>query len=242
MISVNVELSAKDASKAVERGDIIIVIDVLRCSSTIINALVNGAKGIIPVGTVKEALAFHKISSDYLLAGERGGIKPEGFDLGNSPLEFTRERINGKIIVLTTTSGTKAILESKDAKWVLIGALLNVKDVAEKAMNIALKEKTGISLVTSGKKGRFSLEDFICAGAIIESLKGHEITLSDLALAASLTFQRASRNIYETILRGEHAQSLVNLGFMRDVEFCCRINHYSITPIYRDGIIRIGQT
>jgi len=224
--NINLELTAKDAVKGVERGDIIVVIDVLRCSSTIITSLANGAASMIPVETLKEALEIRKNHPRYVLAGERNGLKPKGFDLGNSPLEFAPEKVAGKNITVTTTSGTRALIHSKKARWVLIGAFLNTKTVAARSLEIARKEKVGISLVLSGTKGRFSLEDFICAGAIIENLSSEEVRLSDAVSAASLSFRQVRDHLYETILRGEHAQYLLRLGLKDDVEFCCRVNYY----------------
>ncbi|MBS7654517.1 2-phosphosulfolactate phosphatase, partial [Candidatus Bathyarchaeota archaeon] len=111
-IKVNIEFLAKDSEKAAKRGDLIIIIDALRCCSSIVTALANGAEAIIPVKTLREAYRIHARNPKYLLAGERGGLKPRGFDLGNSPLEYTSERVHGKIILLTTTSGTTAITRS----------------------------------------------------------------------------------------------------------------------------------
>lgn len=234
---VNLEILAKDASKAVRRGDVIIIIDVLRCSSTIIAALANGAKGIIPVKTLKEAKAYHQKHLEFILAGERRGLKPEGFDLGNSPLEFSPETIKGRHVILTTTSGTMAISLAKNGRWTLIGALLNAKAVAEAAMKIAEKEQIGISLVLAGKKGRFSLEDFICAGAIVGSLPTEKVKHSDAALAASLAFQQASESISRTVQIGDHAQFLKSVGFGADIKFCCRLDAFGIVPVYKNGVI-----
>ncbi|MDH5596295.1 MAG: 2-phosphosulfolactate phosphatase, partial [Candidatus Bathyarchaeota archaeon] len=125
-LSLNLELSAKDTLKAVSRKDVLVVIDVLRCCSTIVMALANGAKEVIPTKTIREAQALHKKHPEFLLAGERKGLKPIGFNLGNSPLEFSSNIVKEKHVVLTTTSGTKAICSSKKARWVLIGAFFNV--------------------------------------------------------------------------------------------------------------------
>jgi 2-phosphosulfolactate phosphatase len=105
---VDVELWARDAGKAVGRGDLIVVIDALRSGTSILTALTNGARTVIPTVSLKEAYRFRSQHPEYLLAGERGGHKPRGFDLGNSPLEFTREKVAGKSLVMTTTSGTAA--------------------------------------------------------------------------------------------------------------------------------------
>jgi len=234
---VNLEILAKDTSKAVQREDAIIVIDVLRCSSTIIVALANGAKGIIPAKTLREARAYRQEHPEFMLAGERRGLKPKGFDLGNSPLEFSPEAMKGKHIILTTTSGTKAISSAKNGRKVLVGAFLNVGAVVEATLKIAEKEKSGISTVLSGTMGRFSLEDFLCAGAIIESLSTKKVELSDAALASLLAFQQASESLSRTVQLGDHAQFLKSIGFEADVEFCCRLDAFGVVPVYEDGVI-----
>ena len=241
VVKVNLELTASHAVKAVNRGDVIIVIDVLRCSSSILNALANGAEKIVPVMTLKEAYRLHVEHPDFLLAGERKGMKPERFDLGNSPLEFTQCKVAGKTLILTTTSGTVALSRSSSAEWVLIGAFLNAHAVASKAIEVAERNKTGISLVLSGKKGRFSLEDFLCGGAIAARLPREKIELSDAASAALLAFKQAEDNLCETVMTGEHAQHLVRLGFKDDVKFSSQLDVFKIVPVYADGVITLTR-
>jgi len=238
-VTVNLEFMAKDAVMAVRRGDLIVAIDVLRCSSSITNAFSNGAEAVIPTRTLKEAYKLRREHPDFLLAGERNGLKPQMFDFGNSPLEFTRERVYGKTLVFTTTSGTAALVRSKSANWVLIGAFLNAGSVTAKAIEIAEREGTHISLVLSGREGHFSLEDFICGGAIVERFPIEKVWLSDAANAALLAFKQTESHICESVMRGEHPRQLVELGFKRDIEFACQLDLFNIVPIYRNGIIRL---
>lgn len=243
-VPVSLELSAKDAVKAVSRGDVLVVIDVLRCCSTIVTALANGAKEVIPTKTIKEAQALHKKHPEFLLAGERRGLKPKGFDLGNSPLEFSSNIVKEKCVILTTTSGTKAICSSKNARWVLIGAFCNAEAVAKTAFEIAEKEKIGISFVLSGTHGRFSLEDFMCAGAIVENLPVDKIECPDAVLAASLTFQQSYERLTEIIQRGSHARYLRDIGHEEDVKFCCQLNAHPVVPVYKAesiGLLSLGE-
>jgi len=237
-IQVDVEFRIRDAAKAAHRGDIIIVIDVLRCSSTIITALTNGALGIIPVKTVREAISLHKKNPDYILAGERGGIKLKNFDLGNSPLEFRREIVYGKHIILTTTSGTKAIAYSKGAKAILIGALINARSVAKKAIRIAKETGANLTILLSSMNGHFFLEDYICAGAIISEIPNKDMELSDHAIAAKITFSNIKERLLETILMGRYVQYLIDLGFKKDVIYCSQLNKFNMVPIYRGGLIK----
>jgi 2-phosphosulfolactate phosphatase len=240
-INVNVEFLAKDSEKAAKRGDLIVIIDALRCCSSIVTAIANGAEAIIPAKTLREAYEIHAKNPKYLLAGERGGLKPKGFDLGNSPLEYTCERVYRKTIVLTTTSGTTAITRSRRSKWILIGSFLNAKDVAEKAFAISRIERIDISIIQSGTKGKFSLEDFICAGAIIARLPQNAIKLSDASLASLLAFKHVENDLYATIIRSEHSRKLIELGFKEDIKFSCQIDLFQVTPIYMEGKIIKGD-
>ncbi|MCW4020289.1 MAG: 2-phosphosulfolactate phosphatase [Candidatus Bathyarchaeota archaeon] len=239
VVKVNLEFAARDAVKAVRRRDLIVIIDVLRFSSSVLNAFANGANEVIPTKTLREAYDLHREHPECLLAGERRGVKPRRFDFGNSPLEFTREKVCGKTLVFTTTSGTAALTNSRQAEWVLVGALLNASLVGVKAAEIAEKEETGVSLVLSGRKGRFSFEDFLCGGAIAEALHEKSAVLSDAAFAALMAFKQFKENLCERIMMGEHAKHLTGLGFKGDVEFSCQLDLFKIVPIYKGGRIRL---
>ncbi len=237
-IPANLGFTAEDIAKAVQRRDVIVIIDVLRCCSTIITALANTACEVIPKMTVKEACDLHQKNPELILAGERGGIKPKGFDLGNSPLDFSYQRVNGKSIVLTTTSGSKAIISSRNAEHVFIGALLNAKAVAEASLNVATQEKTGISLISAGTDGHFALEDFIGAGAIAQDFLARNVECSDTVLGALLAFQKARRSITQVLQSGCHARRLRSLGFEEDIRFCCRLNTSQTVPLFKDETIK----
>jgi 2-phosphosulfolactate phosphatase len=236
-ISTNLVLSAKHISTAVQKGDVIIVIDVLRCCSTIVTALANAAEGVIPTKTVKDARILHKKYPESILAGERRGIKLKGFDLGNSPLEFSPKVVKGKHIILTTTSGTKALIFSKKAKYVFTGAFLNAAATAKAALNTAVLKEIGISITTAGASGRFSLEDFICAGAIATNLQADNIEHSDSVLAALLAFQRARQSLGRSIQSGCHAQHLISQGFEKDVKFCSKLDIFDLVPFLNDETV-----
>jgi 2-phosphosulfolactate phosphatase len=239
VIRVDLELWARDAGKAVGRGDLIIVIDALRSGTSVLNALTNGAEAVIPVVSLKEAYRLRSQHPEYLLAGERGGHRPEGFGLGNSPLEFTREKVAGKSLVMTTTSGTAALVKSQEARWVLVGAFLNAGAVAEKAEEITAKERVGVSFVLAGEKGGFSLEDFLCAGAIAEGFTAGGAGFSDKVQAALLAFRQAASDLTGSVMGAEHAKHLVRLGFKGDVDFACQLNVLRTVPIYSLGRITL---
>jgi 2-phosphosulfolactate phosphatase len=238
MIEVSLEFIASDAGKAVSRGDLVIVIDVLRTTTTIISAISCGAKSIIPTETLKEAYQLHKRHPNYLLVGERNGRRPRGFDFGNSPQELTSKEIRGKDLIITTTNGTKALTGSKQAKWVLSGAFLNTGAVAKKAVEISDEQQVGVSFVLAGEEDRFSFEDFVCAGAIVERFPRSHAYLLDETLAAMVAFKQIRSNLYENIAKGEHAKRLIELGLRRDIEFSCQIDIHDVIPLYANGRIR----
>lgn len=236
---VDVEFVARDAFRAVERGDLIVVVDVLRCSSSIVSALANGVKAVIPTETLKEAYRLREQHSDFLLVGERKGRKLKGFDLGNSPLEFVREVVGERTIVMTTTSGTAALVRCRWAEHVFVGAFLNAWAVSKKAVSIARRKRVNVSFVLAGEKGSFSLEDFLCAGAIASKFPAGRFDLSDKALAAVLGFERVKDALSEYVRRSRHARHLIELGFERDLNFSCKLDHFETVPVYTDGKVML---
>lgn len=241
-IPVNLEFYAKHGRRAAERGDVTVVIDVFRCSSTIVTALSNGAAGILPVRTVKAARQLHEVHPSYLLAGERRGVKPKDFDLGNSPREFIREIVEGKRIILTTTDGTKALQASRGSGSILVGSLLNAEAVSKALYEIAEREGWGISLIASGLKGRASLEDILCAGKIMEYLPKEKISLSDAAFTALLASKGAGDAIDKISLSSVHGRFLKNIGLGEDLHFCTRLNIFGVVPIMKgDEISPMSQ-
>ncbi len=240
-VKVSVKFAAKDAPKAVKRGDLIIVVDVLRCTSSIVNAFANGVKAVIPTETLREAFALREQHPDCLLAGERKGRKPPGFDFGNSPLEFVQEVVEGRTVIMTTTSGTRALVRCREAEHVLVGAFLNAKAVAKKSAEIAESNGVNVSFVLAGEKGLFSLEDFLCAGAIASEFRAGAFGFSDEALAAVTAFDCAKDALIESVMKSRHAKHLSELGFGRDVEFSCMLNRFDLVPVYRDGNVTLIQ-
>ncbi|ABS60338.1 2-phosphosulfolactate phosphatase [Fervidobacterium nodosum] len=203
--------------------EVSVVIDVLRATSTIVTALNNGAKEIIPFEEIKEALEFkNKINErNLLLCGERGGIKPEGFELGNSPLEFTSEIVKDKSLILTTTNGTRAFLKAfKISNKVYIASFLNVSSTVE-----ILSKYNNIAIVCAGNNGSVSYEDTQLAGFIIEKL----LSKKDYSLSDSA---KIAYNLWKSLKKpdftGEHAKKLIELGFQKDVDYCQNIDKISI--------------
>lgn len=224
---------------AAERRDIVVAIDVLRCSSSIVTALANGAKAVIPAVSLREARLLSRVHSG-ILAGERKGMRQKGFELGNSPLEFTREKVKGRTVVLTTTSGTKAIVLGKKARGVLVGSLLNLNATARLAGKLAKSSKSGISLITAGTSGRFSLEDFLCAGALSDLFAREGDMLDDGCIAAAHAYRRVQADICSAVREGFHARYLKSISLIDDVTFSTQVNLFDIAAVLKaDRIVAV---
>jgi 2-phosphosulfolactate phosphatase len=222
------------------RGLVVVVIDVLRATTTITRALENGALTVIPCLEPEDAIAVrNRVGRDrVLLGGERESRKISGFDLDNSPASYAATVVAGKTVAFTTTNGTRALqrVGHAGASAVFCGSLNNREAVVAALSHVDAREAL---LVCAGQDGEFSFEDFFCAGAIanlcIERIPG--VTLSDAALAAAVTFRNGLTRVADAIASGEHAQSLAALGFRDDIVDAARLDTSTIVPIYRDGEI-----
>ena len=204
------------------------IVDVLRATSTITKAIDSGSGALFPVAGIEVARDLAGKLGDALLCGERMGIKPEGFDLGNTPLEFSREKVSGRRIVLASTNGTKALARYSDSKALIAASLLNASAAADYLK--ALRED--IILVCAGQDGTFGAEDAICAGLMIERLKetGTKFTMTDPGWAA-LTLYRACKNdIPGSVRQCDHAAYLIEEGFAEDVAYCSRVDILNSVP------------
>jgi len=216
-------------------GKSAVVIDSLRATSTMITAFENGCAGFIPVSTIEEArnLAQNLRDPNVLLGGERGAKPVEGFQVGNSPRDYSAEKVKGKIVVMTTTNGTRALVASRKAAEVFIGAFLNLSAVCRR-----LKESgRDIVIACSGEKNLFCLEDSACGGAMVACLEksGIPLTLTDAALSARILYDHFSLNIGGMLEESEWGQYLEGIGLGEDVRICARIDSSGLVPVYRDG-------
>lgn len=206
------------------RGRTVVIIDTLRATSTIIAAMMAGAREVIPVASAADAVSVsQRLGTERtLLCGERGSTRIRGFHLGNSPREYTPDVVGGKTLVMTTTNGTLALLKAQPASMVLCGALLNARAVAEE---IAAAPERDLHIICAGTLGRFSIEDAITAGAILEAVcefSSVNQTIDDAARASVELFDRARHNVRDAIANGDHGRRLVALGFEEDLDFCAR--------------------
>jgi len=225
--------------EASSRGDITIVVDALRFSSSVIAGLGSGAEAFIPVKTLGEAKRLYRLDDRLILAGEREGIKPNGFHLGNSPTELKQADLGGKTVVITTTNGTRALEFSKGSKWRLIGSFINATAVSAVASRLAGKEKD-ISIVLASRYGEIFLEDFVCAGLLASRIAGELEAMNDEAMAARLAWIAIEHDHERIIRRSSHAVHLERIGYGEDVRFCLQIDLYDLVPYVRGGkIVRL---
>ena len=221
-------------------GRTAVVIDVLRASTTIVEAMAAGVRAIFPVGSVEEAsrLANTLGRAEVLLSGERRCLPIEGFDLGNSPAEFTAERVGGKTVVMTTTNGTAALLAAQAAERVLIGAFTNLAAVAAELLQSGAEPV----LVCAGREGRFGLEDAVCAGRLIALLrKGAprvKWVLNDGARAA-LALAHAEPNLRAMFGHTAAGAQIEEAGLAPDLDFCAQLDTRDAVPVLHDRQITL---
>ncbi len=230
------ELEKKElAEKAV------VVIDSLRATSTMLTAFENGCAGFIPVATIEEAreLAANLKDPNVLLGGERGAKPLEGFHVGNSPRDYSSGKVRGKIVIMTTTNGTRALVAAQKAEEVFIGAFLNLSAVCRR-----LRESgRDVIIACSGEKNLFCLEDFVCGGGIIACLgrDGGAPLLTDAARAARILHEHFSPDICAMLEGSEWGQYLNGVGLGEDVRICAQIDSSRLTPVYREGKVFLDR-
>jgi 2-phosphosulfolactate phosphatase len=214
-----------------------VVFDVLRATSSMVTALSNGAKSIIPVAEISEALHFRSHRNDVLLAGEREGVRIPvdltggvPFDLGNSPREFRQDIIAGKTIVMTTTNGTRALRACAHAKKVLVGSFLNLHAVADR---LGKDAPAHLVLVCSGTKEECAYEDALCAGALCDLLwmTWSAGSVSDSALIARNLFWHERQDLLAAVSQSRNGLRLLSIPELReDVRFCVRRDVLGMVP------------
>lgn len=237
-IFVSLLPSLLDASRLA--GGSAIVIDVLRASTTICAALKAGATRVIPFASVDDARRFADRLAEGgerpLLGGERGGVRIEGFDLGNSPLEYTAEAVGGRTVIFTTTNGTRALLAAGSAERIYIGAFANLSSLAERVAS----DPGDIHLICAGTDGQVTFEDVVCAGQIIAAIRSRNPNVvlgNDEGQIAAVVGQMhgAERTRLDALRSGLGGQNLVELGYDSDIEFCARTDSAAVVPVFRDG-------
>lgn len=241
MLKVKVFATPREWSEDDVRGTTAIVIDVLRASSTIIQAISNGAREVVPVTSPAEAgeFAIKAGRSDLVLGGERDGKLIEGFDLGNSPFEYTPERIGGRTIVFASTNGAPALVRCKTADHVLVAGFNNFSSAVAAARGL----QRDVSIICSGRHGKFSLEDFVCAGKIVEGVSGPGAAQDHDGSQAALDLFRYYRSQIREIVRScFHGRYLASIGYADDLDHCAKVDSHQVVPVLIEGKIRLPKT
>ncbi|MCK9447792.1 MAG: 2-phosphosulfolactate phosphatase [Bacteroidales bacterium] len=210
--------TARSADVSLCNKSIVVVIDVLRATSVIATALANGAKKVFPFAEIKDARNFYDQCQPgtALLCGERKGHIIPDFHLGNSPLSYTSDTVGQKMLLLSTTNGSLAIDRCKEAKRMITVAFVNITAVADWLSGLA----EDIAIVCAGTNGQFSLDDALCAGALISLLEEQSAyQKGDLALLLS-NFYRSSGSIREKLTGCYHLTYLESIGYGQDIDYC----------------------
>ncbi len=237
-MSFDVAFTPANLTKDEVAGRGVFVIDVLRATTTMCAALFHGAKGLIPVGSIEEAMKLAQTlgSADVLLAGERHGKPIAGFNLGNSPLEMTESRVKGKTLIMTTTNGTGALLASAGAAQVYLAAAANLSAAGARARQL-LAEGADLLIVCAGREGRFGLDDAYTAGRLVmETLGGRTRLdgLNDAAVAAVDLVRRYGGRWDLPLVRSAAGRNLESLGMTDDVAEAAKQDRYPVLPVFHD--------
>lgn len=228
---IEVAFSRLDPACRSASGRAVAVIDVIRATTTITIALHHGCAGVIPVRTLSEARAVaRRLGKGGLLAGERNAERTVGFELGNSPAEYVRERVKGKTVVLTTTNGTRTFQAAPWAQARIACSFLNAAAAARWLTGTRLD----ILIVCAGEHGRFCLEDAVGSGMLIDrllSISDRALEFSDAAMAAHQLFTTYRDDLLGMLRDCEWGRHLIQKGFGADLEICAQVDLTDIVPV-----------
>lgn len=234
---IDVFFSIPEAEGNVPATAAALVIDVIRATSTMTEALANGADAIYPVLSTEEAMRLGNSMGreTTLICGERRGLPIEGFDLGNSPREFTRDKVEGRRLVMTTTNGTRAFLAAQDADPVIAASFLNLSAAAA-----AVSDAGHVVIVCAGKEDHFSLDDSLCAGHLVRKLTeggDGDHTLNDSAIAAAslASTHQPSAELLASVAAG---RALLGINLSDDLPVCADVDRHDLVPSMVDRVIR----
>lgn len=237
MLDLDVILTAQSVTDQQVEGRTIVVIDVLRATSSMITAFTHGARAIVPVSSLEEAEQWQQQLGieECVLCGEKDGLKIPGYQLGNSPQEFTKEAVGDKIVIMNTTNGTKAISNANKAATILIGSLLNAQSV----IDTVVQKGSALTIICSGWKERLSLEDMLCAGLLIDRLLsiGQCTLTNDYSKITHATYKQHQAHLTKAISESSHALRLKTIAPAKDFEYCSQVDVSSITPYVKNGMI-----
>ena len=239
-VDIDVVLTPAALDPEAVKGRRVVVVDVLRASTTIVTALGAGARAIIPAIDTGEAgrLAATLDPDHSLLGGEREGVKVAGFGAGNSPAEYGPDAVAGKTVVLTTTNGTRALARAKPAARVAVGGFVNAA-AAVAFLREGIRCGEGATVLCAGWTGRVSLEDTLAAGLLVSRLVSppEAAALPDPARMAYALHAGSQADIERAVRSTQHARRLVTLGHGGDIARCAAVDTSGVLPVLRDGRI-----
>jgi len=215
-------------------SSIVVIIDVLRATSTIAAALNNGAKCVIPVDSISRCMELGK-QIEGITAGERDGKIAEGLEYGNSPFEYPREFVEGKTLVLTTTNGTRLlhIALEKGATEIITGAFNNLSAVCDHI--IAMNQN--VILGCAAWKDKINMEDTLFAGAVISRVRRHFQVDCDSSHMAEAMYEKGKKDLFAFMKKNNasHYHRLMNFGLEKDIRYCLTEDSDNVLPVYLDG-------
>jgi len=219
-------------------GSVTVVIDVLRASTTIIHALAAGCTAVRPCAEINEAreLADGMRAGRVLLGGESGGAPLPGFDLGNSPREYTGKLCKNTTLVLTTSNGTRALLRAAEAERVLVAGFVNFSAVCEQLR----LDPRPVHILCAGTEGEVSLEDTLLAGALVDVLcETFEVCLNDSARLAWDCFENHGRLLHGAFEVSRGGATLRALGYDDDIKAAAQVDQFALVPELRRDPLRV---
>ncbi len=215
-------------------SSIVVIIDVLRATSTIATALYNGARSIIPVDSVAECIKLGK-QIDVITAGERDGKIADGLKYGNTPLQYTPEFIKGKILVLTTTNGTRLLhmALAEGAPGIITGSFCNLSAVCD----YLIKQNRNVILACAAWKDRINIEDTLFAGAVINRIKNNFRQNCDASRMAETLYVQANNDLFGFLKEknASHYQRLMGYGLEDDIRYCLTVDNSNALVLYDSG-------
>lgn len=221
------------------KNTVVVIIDVFRATSTIASALYNGAEAVVPVDTVPKAIQIAE-AVNGIAAGERDGKIADGLQYGNSPMEYHREFIEGKKLVLTTTNGTKLLYMALEngAENIITGSFPNLGAVC----SYLLGQKKNVMLACAGWKDRYNLEDTLFAGAVIDQIANAFTMHCDSSLTAQHLYLSMKHDLLGNAKNFTHYHRLVErFGLIEDIRFCLTPNVANVLPLYKEGLLVKGK-
>jgi 2-phosphosulfolactate phosphatase len=217
----------------------VVIIDVLRATSTIAAALYNGAKSVIPVDSVAGCIKLGK-QMEVITAGERDGKIAEGLQYGNTPLQYSADFIKGKTLVLTTTNGTKLlhVALAANANAIITGSFCNISSVCDYLVN----KKSNVVLACAAWKNRVNIEDTLFAGAVVNRIKQHFDMNCDASMIAESLYLQANGDLLNFMKEknASHYHRLMNYGLLEDIKFCLTEDNANVLSLYSGGRLIAG--